>query len=1024
MKRIIIFLFALLFVGIAQAQAQSISFTLNQQPCNNNGIVTATVTGLSNPFTITYSFGSSQIQHVVNSGNTDVLNNYDGTAMYVWAIDNSQTTAYGNFSALPFNVSLNQFVTVQCPNLANIPVTVTGGASPYTYDWIDKSTSATVSTSNPANLPGGFYDLIVTDNNGCTVQVDSGVTVYSMAQFQVSTSTTPANCTNGTASLSITGSGTPPYSYLWDNNATTTTISNLTQGGHSVTVTDAIGCSAMGYAYVSQGVTINPNIVATPATCVQNNGVVQSFPTGGMPPYTYLWSNLATTQTQTGLSSGAYTVTVTDANGCTGTSNTYVSATTPINATYTVTPSSCTAATGSATLSISGGATPYTISWGTFPAQTGVTASNLPAGTYSFNITDANGCVRNGTVAIPPVNIISTTFTSTSPMCTQANGSLSVSASGGTTPYTYSWSNSANTSSITGLTAGSYSVTITDNAGCSVTKSKYLAPYSPVSLGFNTTPASCIYNSDGVVVATVYNGTPPYTWNTPSGTGTVSNLAPGIYSLSVTDANGCSVNQNAHVSYNSSNNSCYCTIAGTVYDDANGNCTQDAGENGIPNIQMHLSGFGYAYTNSAGVYSFKAPSGSYTLSESVQAIYPLASCQNNSIPVSVVAASNCSQTFDFANGINPLHDVKVTTWNYNYPVPGFNYYAAAIVSNDGTVSESNIVAGYNNDNQLSAPVMTPSAVWAGSGSQYNVNTSANFSLAPGASQAFYINNSIPTNMPLGTQLTLKDTVAYTSPMSNWMNDYTPANNLNYFNATTVGSFDPNFKEVIPAGEGPTGKILEKDSVLEYMVHFQNVGTYKAFNIVVIDTLDSDLDWTTFKPGYKSHPAEVTMDENGVLKYAFNNINLPPAEQDELLSNGMFTYSIKTKKNLAIGTQFTNSAAIYFDYNEPVITNTTVNTLSNALSTPTIKNNQSLEFSLYPNPATNTCYVKLNVQNNTTKTIVKVSDVTGKTILLNEYTLVKGEQTFSINTSDLKSGIYFVTIGNNNAHATQKMVVIK
>lgn len=1024
MKRIFIFILALLLHSMTYAQG-TLSFTLNQQPCNNDGILTTTVTGLTNPITITYYTTGTPIVHTITTGNTDVLNNYSGALMYVSALDVNQDDAFDSFSALPFTVSVNQWNTAICPNLASIPVTVSGGTAPYTYNWMDQN-SITVSTSNPANLPGGYYDLVVTDNNGCTVSIDSGIMVYSQASFNVTVNTTQANCTNGTATATVSGTGgVAPYSYLWNTNATTNAINSLTMGGYSVTVTDAQGCSASGYGYVSQAITINPNVVATPATCIQTNGAVSSFPSGGVPPYSYLWNNMSTAQTQTNIAAGYYSVKVTDANGCIGNSATYVNSTTPINVTYNVTASSCTAPTGSATLSVSGGTAPYTINWNTFPAQTGTTASNLPPGNYSFTITDANSCVRTGSITIQPVNIITVSFTHTSPTCTQANGSISVSASGGASPYTYSWSNAATTSSITGVAAGGYSVTITDNAGCAITKSHYLAAYSPLSIGIASTPASCVYTSDGIITATPFGGTAPYTWNTTTGTNTMTGLATGNYYVGVTDANGCTAYQNANVPHNPSNNACYCTVTGTVYHDANNNCVKDAGENGIPNIQMHLNGFGYAYTDANGVYSFKAPNGSYSLSETVQTLYPLSGCQNNNISVNVTAASNCTQTFDFANTINPLHDVKITRWNNTMPIPGYNYSTIAIVSNEGTVAESNIVGGMDYDVQLTSPAISPSGIWVnGAGPQYNIASTVNFSLNPGVSQAFYMDKTIPTNMPLNTLLTIKDTVAHTAPMSNWLTDYTPFNNVQYFTQSVVGSYDPNFKEVIPAGEGPTGKIYAEDSVLEYMVHFQNLGTYQAFNIVVLDTLDADLDRTTLKPGYSSHPATISMDENGVLKYTFANINLPAKMYDEVASNGMFTYSIKTRKNLPVGTQFTNRAAIYFDFNEPVITNTTLNTLSAPTNTNEVTTKKQGSFSLYPNPANNICYVKLNVAQTGLNSTLKITDLTGKTINMKEIHLSKGEQVVELNTANLISGIYFVALQAEGGQSTQKLVIVK
>src|SRR5690606_11056630 len=166
--------------------------------------------------------------------------------------------------------------------------------------------------------------------------------------------------------------------------------------------------------------------------------------------------------------------------------------------------------------------------------------------------------------------------------------------------------------------------------------------------------------------------------------------------------------------------------------------------------------------------------------------------------VTVRPASNCIPTFDSAQSINPLHDVKVTRWNSTMPIPGYNYSTIAIIKNEGTVPETNIVGGMDYEAQLPAPSISPSGIWVnGAGPHHAISSAANFSLNPGIAQAFYMDNLIPTNMPLNTMLTIKDTVAASAPVSNWLSDYTPFNNVNYFTQSVVGSYDPNFKEVIP-----------------------------------------------------------------------------------------------------------------------------------------------------------------------------------------------------------------------------------
>lgn len=1014
-------LLCMLLLSLA-TEAQTVSFTLTQQPCNNNGILTANFTGLTTPITVNWYFAFlPPVTHTVNSP-SDVLNNWSGETVWVTAIDANNQTAYSSYSSPPFNINVAT-VPANCPTPGSATATITGGASPYTYQWINLSTLATVGTTNPASLPSGGYKLVVTDANGCTFSNDS-IQVANNSPFSVALSSTNASCTNGTVTVTGVTAGTPPYSYLWTNGATTQNIANLVMGSYGVTVTDANGCQTSNYVYLSQTPTIMANVTSTPATCIQTNGSLTAFGSGGVPPYSYAWSNNVNTQSQSGVTAGMYMVTVTDANGCTGTGYGAVANTTPINATYTTVASSCTASNGSATLTVTGGAAPYTITWGTFPAQTGTTASNLAPGTYSFNIVDANGCVRSGSVNIPPVNVITATLSATPASCTAANGSLSVSASGGATPYTYSWSNGGTTATINSIAAGNYSVVITDNAGCSVTKSANLSSTSPVTLGFSTTQASCVYNNDGATTVVATGGTSPYTysWTNGGSTATINNLLTGNYWATVTDANGCTASNMVYVPYNPSGNSCYCTITGTVYHDQNNNCVQDPLEPGIPNIQIHCSGFGYTYTNANGVYSFKVPTGSYTISESVLAFYPLASCQNNNIAQNVTASSGCTQTINFANVTSPIHDMHISTWDYNLPVPGFNYNMVTLISNMGTSTESTIIGGIQTDNQLSVPAFTPSSVFTGSNNWYSIS-SGNLSLAPGTTQAVGISYTVPANIPLNTGLVFKDSVVHQGPISNWLNDYSPWNNVNYFTSSTVGSFDPNFKEVLPKGTGANGLISVNDSVLEYMVHFQNVGNYYAQKVVVKDTLDADLDWASMRPVYQSHPCAVTMDENGIVTFTFNNINLPAENQNPMGSNGMLTYTIKTKKNLTLGTQFTNKAGIYFDYNEPVITNTTLNTLGAPQSIPGAPGAGAVDFAIYPNPANTQFYLNMNAAKSSAATI-DITEVSGKTMAHQQVQLQAGNNNINISAHDLAAGMYFVTLRAEGKTQTKKLVIIK
>lgn len=1027
MKRILL----LLLAGMAiTAHAQQVSFTLTQQPCNaggvSDGILTSTFTGLTPPIAVSYYCNSNWTTQTTNT-TTDVFNSFGGYVT-VYALGSNNVSAGSEYYAPPLEYAFDSLAFAQCPNLSSASATVTSGNGPFTYEWYLYNNNSIVSTTNPTTLSNGFYGITVTDANGCKFGTAFGGDSLSMSStpnFNLTVTSTIASCTNGTATVaSINGNGIPPYAYQWSNGANTSSLSNLTMGAYNVTVTDAQGCSATGYTYVDQSTIINASVTPTAATCIQNNGSVIVFGSGGMPPYTYTWSNGPTTQNQSGIPGGWYNVVVTDANGCIGNGSAFVNTTTPITVTTSVTPSACTTATGSASLNITGGTAPYTTTWYTSPAQSGTTISNMAAGTYAFNIVDAAGCTQSGSVVIPPQSIITGTFSAVQPTCTAANGVLSIVANGGTAPYTYNWSNGSTSYMASNLAAGTHTVTITDNNGCSRYKYYLLEPSSPITLGTSVIQESCIYANDGSIIANATNGTAPYTytWSNGGSGNTINGLDNGSYWVYVTDAVGCKAQKYSYVPYNDLTDFCYCTITGVVYEDLNGNCSQDAGENGIDNIQMHCSNFGYTYTDTNGIYKFKVPTGNYTLSQTVQTLYPLASCQNNSIAVSAVAASGCTQSFNFADIVTPLHDMYVSNWSYTEPVIGNIFQTLTILANHGTVPENLAIGSKQSDVQIGPPMFMPSSVYTtGTGGYSPIGIGA-LVLQPGDEVAINTNYQIPTNIPLGTLLTFKDSVVHQGPVSNWVNDYTPWDNVEYYNKTVVAAYDPNFKEVSPVGDGPNGNIIVADSVLEYNVHFQNLGTWQAQNIVVKDTLDADLDWKTLRPIYSSHISSASISEDGVLTYTFNNINLPAEMYNEPGSHGMFVYSIKTKKNLPMGTQFKNSAAIYFDYNAPVITNTTLNTLSQPTAVGEVTNKKGNGMlAVYPNPANSAFVAKVQAGD---ASELRVTDMQGCTVVSKQLAASKETRTISVDATSLVPGIYFVNhIAGNNVK-TEKLVIMK
>ncbi len=1042
MKKLFPLLLVVAFSITAKAQ---VTFGLITTPCHNDGVLSATFTGMTAPITVkwyTQGSASTTIIHTGVTGPSDVLTGYSGGPITISATDalgTFDTGAYGG--AAPFNICPVIVAAGTCPAMDTLTASICGGGTaPFTYTWYDIATAGIVGTMNPTPvIPGNIYGVTVTDAAGCTYGslVDPlQVFAYVLPSFLDTINTTPAGCTDGTASVSIFSGGVAPFTYLWSTGATTPSIGSLVTGTYMVTVTDALGCKATAYGFVPQSISITAPVVPTPSSCTAADGSVIAFGSGGTAPYSYLWSNGSTTQSQTGIGGGFYTVNVTDANGCIGTDGGFVGTSTPIVVTYTTTPSLCTSPTGTASLTVAGGTPPYTTTWFTSPPHSGVTAITLKAGEYAFEVTDAAGCKQSGRATVPPINTVSLSFLSTPAVCTAANGSMTVYPTGGVMPYTYLWSTGATTASITSRPTGSYTATVTDGVGCKATRTWHLPSTSPVGVGIVTTPSTCLYANNGIDSAWAWGGTPPYSygWSTGGTTRTITGLTPGSYWVRATDAAGCtSPALHSYVTYDTNNTSCYCLLEGNVYKDGNSNCIQDGGEGGIPNIQIKIAGgiFGsgvFTYTDAKGYYSYKVPSGTYTVSQTVNTHYPLKSCQANNIAMTTVAGIGCINTLNFADSVDTTHDMHISTWNYMPPVVGNTYKQVTVVTNDGTVTEDSVLIAYATDGQLYKPSFINAGYFAGAPYYYSADSMP--SLPPGGSHKFYMTYNVPTNIPLGTNLVFRDTAVHIQPTSNWTTDETPWNNTKIFNTPVVASYDPNFKEVHPKGTGAAGLIPHTDSVLEYMVHFQNTGTWPAENVVVVDTLDNNLDWESLRPVYSSSQCRVTLTQSGtrrIATFTFNNINLPPKSTDEMLSNGMFTYTIHMKPGLAVGAQIRNRASIYFDYNEPVVTNTTLNTLSTSGGGINNVNNVTAtsanSFTIYPNP-TNSAFSAVIASEMANTATMNITDITGRTLITKQIELQKGTQTVPVDVNKLSAGTYLVTFHNGSITQTQKLVVIK
>ena len=428
----------------------------------------------------------------------------------------------------------------------SITTTISGGTSPFSYAWNVGQTTSTLT-----NIGAGNYTVVAKDANNCADTL--AVVVPVSADISLSLTPTQVLCNGGSngavAAVASGGSGT--LTYLWSNAATTSSITGLSIGTYSVTVTDAVPCSVTATVTISQTASLSASGVETAKSCSdKNDGSIDVTVSGGKTPYTFNWSNsLGTAEDVIGLSAGTYTATVTDANSCTTTLTKMIVSPTALFAPATVTPVACFGqSTGTISISATGGNSGYTYLWA--DGSTGATRTNLPAGSYVLTLKDSKNCQKDTTIVVSqPAAALSLSSTVTSVGCFGVStGAVDLSVTGGTSGYTYLWSNAATTQDLTALAAGSYTVTVTDSKGCISTLNNVVTQPQKLAVTGVITDAVCAANvraSNGSIALTVTGGTAAYTYNwtgTPTYSSTVMNpsaIPAGTYSVTVTDSKSC-----------------------------------------------------------------------------------------------------------------------------------------------------------------------------------------------------------------------------------------------------------------------------------------------------------------------------------------------------------------------------------------------------------------------------------------------------------------------------------------------------
>jgi gliding motility-associated-like protein len=543
--------------------------------CSASGVVT-----LTDPPALSYTTAIVSPSCGANDGSITITES-GGTSPYQYSIDNGVTyQGSGVFANLPVGTytivvldangctvtGIENLTNPSGPSISNIAstdpscnglsdgsiiITATGGQTPYQYS---TDGGVTFQGGNSfSGLPAGTYNIVVEDQNGC--QTAGSITLTDPPVLSFTSVDTDPDCNGAlTGSIAFTASGgTTPYQYSSDNGVTFqagSTISGLAAGTYSVIVEDANGCQSSGTVTLTDPPAITfTSSSADPLCNGGSDGTIDVTAAGGTGTLQYSSDGGVTFQAGnqfSNLPAGSYTIVVEDANGCSATAT--VTLTDPAAITYTVviTDASCGNNDGALVFTASGGTGPYQYSTdGGTTFQASASFSNLAANTYSVVIEDANGCQVTGSETVNNVGgVVLDSATGIDPLCAGGtDGSISIAASSGTTPYQFSVDNGVTFqagSSFAGLTAGTYSIVITDVGGCSATGTVTLTDPSALAITITATDATC-GEANGVATAVVSGGASPYTysWTSGSVTDSESGLLPGSYSVTITDANGC-----------------------------------------------------------------------------------------------------------------------------------------------------------------------------------------------------------------------------------------------------------------------------------------------------------------------------------------------------------------------------------------------------------------------------------------------------------------------------------------------------
>ena len=926
------------------------------------------------------------------------------------------------------------------------------GVAPYTYLWSNGSTTSTIS-----GLSSGTYYATVTDSNGCA-DTASAVVSNVGSLISVTTSANSSNCSacDGDAAIVATG-GASPYAYDWGSGSTTNaSATGLCAGSFTVTTTDSNGCSTETTIVINSVSSLSGVTSTTDVLCNGSvDGSISVTASSGSTPYTYLWGGAnETTQSVSGLSIGTYPCTITDNIGCTIIVNANINGPALLSSGITSS-SNCAVGSGNIIYSATGGTPPYQYSidsgatWSTSTTYTG-----LLANIYTCVVQDVNLCNVYNTISIDTaLNVINTLYPINNCL---SYGAVYTQVTNGIAPYYLTWNidplNGDSTSLFNYVSLGDYELTVTDAAGCSSSSSFSIdngCGSNKISgYVFDDLDTDCISNNSNKMREKTIMATPGPHYTVTNWYGFYElYLDSGSYSVSVLDdenlrdplcpaSNSYDINLvgndsiidslnfgfqpvifcadlavnmssgfmrpcfTSNYSVKTTNNgtdtafNSYVEVTLPPEFIVSGGTTPDS-QNG--SILTFLTGDMPPLSTSS-IIIWGTVNCSSILGQTMCAkakVFPNVQC----MPVdstwdksSVAVIGRCTidssvcftiyNTGEFGNGdMQGTSDYRI--YNNNVLVEQGTFQI-----NGGDSLEICYVAG-GNTIRLEADQRP----------EHPGNSHPNdvIELCGSPNQILGLVNSLPTD------------------------DLDPIVDIN---CTVVsGSYDPNDKRVLPTGISEEFRYIDSLVMLEYKINFQNTGTDTAFNVYLIDTIDDALDPLTIKSLASSHQYNFNFLDTNIVQWYYTDILLPDSNINEAKSHGFIQFSIQQRIGNVVGTIIENSAGIYFDFNDPIITNTTFNTVGipdtfTTISSLPVIYQEFVEIQVYPNPFSNSTTFDV-VGLGSKQVTITLYDLTGKLVKS-----IIGTNSIQLNRGELTSGIYFYSIMNDNNMIANGKVVIQ